>query len=46
MIEAGELSRIAQETRRLGYLKNYETERVTKEGRRIRINLTRTSLKD
>lgn len=46
LIEAGELQRISEETRRVGYIKNYESERVAKDGRRIKINLTRTSLKD
>ena len=46
LIEAGELQRIREVTRREGYLKNYESERIAKDGRRIRINLTRTTLKD
>lgn len=46
LIEAGELQRIGEETRRKGFLKNYETERITKDGRRIKVNLTRSVLKD
>ena len=37
---------IADETRRAGFLKNYESVAFTKDGRRIRINLTSTVLKD
>lgn len=46
LIESGELQKIGEETRKKGFLKNYETERITKDGRRIKVNLTRSVLKD
>lgn len=46
LIESGELVHIGKETREKGFLRNYESERLTKDGRRIKINLTRTVLKD
>jgi PAS domain S-box-containing protein len=42
----GELEWLFQETLRKGYIENYETERVTKDGRRIIVNLSRSLIKD
>lgn len=44
--EKGELQWLFEETLRRGYIENYETERVTKDGRRIIINLSRSLIKD
>ncbi|RMF93301.1 MAG: PAS domain S-box protein [Candidatus Schekmanbacteria bacterium] len=44
--EKGEMEWIIKETEKRGALKNYETERITKSGKRIYVALTRTLLKD
>ncbi len=44
--EKGELQWLFEETLRKGYIENYETERITKDGRRITINLSRSLIKD
>lgn len=44
--EKGELQWLFEETLKRGYIENYETERVTKNGRRIIINLSRSLIKD
>lgn len=44
--EKGELQWLFEETLRRGYIENYETERVTKDGRRIIVNLSRSLIKD
>lgn len=46
LIENGELDYINEEFRRKGYIRNYETESLTKDGRRITIEMTRTLVKD
>lgn len=44
--EKGELQWLFEETLRKGYIENYETERITKDGRRIIVNLSRSLIKD
>ncbi len=44
--EKGELQWLFEETLRRGYIENYETERITKDGRRIIVNLSRGLIKD
>ncbi|MEN3038728.1 MAG: ATP-binding protein [Candidatus Kryptonium sp.] len=44
--EKGELEWLFAETLRRGYIENYETERITKDGRRIIVNLSRSLIKD
>lgn len=44
--EKGELQWLLEETLRKGYIENYETERITKDGRRIIVNLSRSLIKD
>lgn len=44
--EKGELEWLFEETLRRGYIENYETERITKDGRRIIVNLSRSLIKD
>ncbi len=41
-----ELNRIEKEVYEKGYLRNYQTQRVTKSGRRITVNISRTLLRD
>ncbi len=40
----GEIDWLAQQVRQQGYVRNYETERVAKDGRRVIVDLTRTAL--
>ncbi len=44
--EKGELQWLFDETLKRGYIENYETERITKDGRRIIVNLSRSLIKD
>lgn len=44
--EKGEMEWLFAETLRRGYIENYETERITKDGRRIIVNLSRSLIKD
>jgi len=44
--EKGELQWLFEETLRKGYIENYETERIRKDGRRIIVNLSRSLIKD
>lgn len=44
--EKGELQWLIEETLKKGYIENYETERITKDGRRIVVNLSRSLIKD
>ncbi|CUS88092.1 two-component system sensor histidine kinase NtrB [Candidatus Kryptobacter tengchongensis] len=44
--EKGELQWLFEETLRKGYVENYETERIRKDGRRIIVNLSRSLIKD
>ena len=44
--ESRELPRISEILRRQGALRSYPTERVTKDGRRIQVMLTRTAIRD
>jgi PAS domain S-box-containing protein len=46
LVHSGELEKIDQIVREKGYISNYETERLTKDGKRISIQLTRTLIKD
>ena len=46
LIARGEVEWLAKEAREKGFIKNYETERITKDGRRIVVDLTRTVLRD
>jgi two-component system NtrC family sensor kinase len=41
-----ELNRIEKEVYEKGYLRNYQTQRVTKSGRRITVNISRTLLRN
>jgi len=42
----GEIEKIIKETEEKGFIKNYETERITKDGRRLVVALTRTAIKN
>ncbi|MFQ6014460.1 MAG: ATP-binding protein [Anaerolineae bacterium] len=42
----GELELIARRIAEKGFIKNYETDRITKDGRRVTVELTRTLLTD
>ncbi len=44
--EKGELQWLFEETLKKGYIDNYETERITKDGRRIIVNLSRSLIRD
>lgn len=44
--EKEELQWLIEETLKKGYIENYETERITKDGRRIVVNLSRSLIKD
>jgi len=44
--ESRELPRIREILRRQGALRSYQTERITKDGRRIQVMLTRTAIRD
>lgn len=46
LLESGELARIQRLIEREGVLKNYVTRRITKEGRELRVSMTRTILQD
>jgi PAS domain S-box-containing protein len=46
LVHSGELEKIDQIVKQKGYISNYETERLTKDGKRISIQLTRTLIKD
>ncbi len=46
LVRNGELEFINQEFEKKGYINNYETERLTKDGNRISIQLTRTLVRD
>ena len=41
-----ELEWISQQIRKSGYIRNYETERLTKDGRRLQVEITRTVIYD
>ena len=41
-----ELGRIAEEVREKGFLRNYQAQRITKAGKRITVNISRTMLHD
>jgi len=44
--EAQELPRLREKFRTLGVVRNYQTERITKDGRRIQVIFTRTAIRD
>jgi len=44
--EAGELARIDERLRTQGFVNSYQTERLTKDGRRIQVIFTRTAIRD
>jgi PAS domain S-box-containing protein len=44
--EAGELNQLQERFRMLGALRNYQTERMTKDGRRIQVIFSRTAILD
>ncbi len=46
LVKSREIERLRKKVTADGYIQNYETERVTKEGRRIIVSLTRTLIKD
>lgn len=46
LIKSGELEYLNEEFKKKGYIRNYETERLTKDGKRISIEMTRTLVKD
>lgn len=46
LVEDGELERLRERTITDGCIQNYETERITKEGKRIIVSLTRTAIRD
>ncbi|NOZ56689.1 MAG: PAS domain-containing protein [Calditrichaeota bacterium] len=41
-----EIEQISEEVRRKGFIRNWQTERITRDGRRVLINLTRTAIFD
>lgn len=43
---SGELQWLADQVRERGYIRNFETERLAKDGRRVIVDLTRTTLYD
>ncbi len=45
LVESGEIETLTKRVMSDGYIQNYETERVTKDGRRIIVSLTRTLIK-
>ncbi len=45
-IESGEVERIDRELRRVGFIKDFETGRITKSGERIITSLTRSLIRD
>ena len=46
LLEDGEVERLAAESREKGHVRNLETERITKDGRRIAVEVTHTALMD
>jgi len=44
--EAQELKQLRERFRALGVVRNYQTERITKDGRRIQVIFTRTAIRD
>ncbi len=46
LLESGELDHIRRTVRERGYIRNYETTRVTADGRRIPVELTRSGILD
>lgn len=46
LIARGEVEWLAKEAMEKGFVKNYETERITRDGRRIVVDITRTVLRD
>jgi PAS domain S-box-containing protein len=46
LVKSKEIERLRKRVTTDGYIQNYETERLTKEGRRIIVSLTRTLIKD
>jgi PAS domain S-box-containing protein len=46
LVHSGELEKIDEIVKTKGYISNYETERLTKDGKKISIQLTRTLIKD
>jgi PAS domain S-box-containing protein len=46
LLRAGEIETLRKTARARGYIQNYETERLTKDGRRIAVSLTRTVIRD
>ena len=45
-LAAGEPDKLHEIVRRDGFFRNYETERITKDGRRLLVSLTRTLIRD
>jgi PAS domain S-box-containing protein len=46
LVEVGEIEKLRKAIRIHGYIQSYETERLTKDGRRIAVSLTRTVIRD
>ncbi len=44
--DEGEMARLREETFRVGYVRAYRTERLTKEGRTVQVSLSRTLVRD
>jgi PAS domain S-box-containing protein len=46
LLDRDELDKIRQEVYEKGFIRNYETHRIRKDGRKIFVNITRTAIKD
>jgi PAS domain S-box-containing protein len=46
LLDKDELDKIRQEVYEKGFIRNYETYRIRKDGRKIFVNITRTAIKD
>lgn len=46
LLEAGELERVEAGMRSRGYIQNYETERLRKDGKQVLVNLTESFIRD
>jgi len=46
LVARGEVEWLAEQMRQHGYVRNYETERVAKDGRRVIVDLTRTAIRN
>lgn len=46
LLKSGELRLIAREIEKRGYIRDYETERIAEDGRRVKVQLTQTLLRN